>query len=518
MFLRVLLLTILLFGMVLSNFLMHNSIRLTTIFSQVILGIMVFMYFLSIFYGLILKYIRRYLLFFYAQIFVDLLAVSFTVHATGGSGSGYTALFLIAIVGTSIIDKERGALISGAISSILFLSVSILGYYRFLPLLPGQFFLPWDELEIVFLKNLGLNFAAFWAVAFMSAHLGTLLGKADRESAAHKTALDNLSVHHNMILRFINSGIISTDTEDRILSINTAAEKILDCRKEDVLNESCWKILPILKDDMARTSIDNKTGNQVILDISRTSYSDKNGKKQGDIYLITDRTNLERMEKEVRKNEHLAMLGRFAAGIAHEIRNPLASMSGAIELLKQATFPEESEDGKLMNILFREVERLDLLITDLLVFARPRPIESSSLVLKDLLSDIIRILDKKGKDLEIVFEPQDEGSIRGDEDKLKQVFLNLFVNAVDGIKNKGIIEVDIDKKGEWLIVSIKDNGMGIAEKDLAHIFEPFFTTKKQGTGLGLAIVHQIVSDHGGKTEVHSEKNKGTLIKVFLPYC
>ncbi len=475
------------------------------------------MYFLSIFYGLILNYIRRYLLFFYVQTAVDLLAVSFIVHATGGSGSGYTTLFLIAIIGASIIDRERGALVSGVMASALFLSVSLLGHYRFLPMLPGQFSPPWEEIETVFLKNLGLNFAAFWAVAFMSAHLGTLLGKANMEAVAHKTALDDFSVHHDVILRFINSGIISTDTEDRILSMNKAAEKILNCRKEDVLHEPCWRILPKFTDEMTRTSINQRDGNPLIVDISRTSYSSKSGEKQGDIYLITDRTKLELMEKEVRKNEHLAMMGRFAAGIAHEIRNPLASMSGAVELLKESAFPEDSEDGKLMNILFREVGRLDSLITDLLVFARPRPVEFTSLVLKNLLSDIIRILDKRGKDLEVILNPIDEGLIRGDEDKLKQLFLNLLVNSVDAIKLTGVIEVEISKKDHFIVVSIKDTGEGIAEKNIPQLFEPFFTTKKHGTGLGLAITHQIASDHGGLIEVKSTKNKGTLIQVFLPY-
>lgn len=508
------------------------------------------------------------MVFFYIQIFIDLLVISFAVHVTGGSSSGYTALFLIAIVGASIIDKERGALISSAAATAFFLLVSFLGYYRQLPVLPEQIMAPWEVSFDALIKNITINIAAFWAVALMAAHLGKLLHSAGQEATAQKSALEDLSAHHEKILRFINSGIVSTDIEGRIISINKAAAKILGCRKEEALAQPYRNIIPNIEpsEDIQKISLQRKDGVHKIIEISETFYHNNKGEKQGSIFFIIDRTKMEKMEQEIQKNEKLSMLGRFAASIAHEIRNPLASMSGSIELLQQSSFPKE-DDAKLMNILLREIERLDLLITDILMFAKPYPLEITTVEIEGVLAHTIQILKQKRetpqiklskinrtnqdsvssslnheyqRNEEIVEQPSkgynkhsavashtissskevasldSKVMVKGDENKLQQVFLNLLINAMEATGAKGTIQIQVEKKDTSAEIGIADNGKGIEPENLQKIFEPFFTTKQRGTGLGLSIVYQIIKDHQGTIQVESTKGEGTTFKVSLP--
>ncbi len=558
----------LMLGMVLTNLFMKTTHRLTSPFNQILLFLIIVLFFFSIAYGIILRWINNYLAFFYIQIFIDLLVISFAVHVTGGSSSGYTALFLIAIVGASIIDKERGALISSAAATTLFLMVSLFGYYRYFPVLPEQIMAPWEVSVDTLIKNITINIAAFWAVALMAAHLGKLLHSAGQEATAQKTALEEFSAHHEKILRFINSGIVSTDIEGRIISINNAAAEILGCRKEEAIDQLYTNIIPKIEtsEDIQKVSMQRKDGVKKIIEISETFYHNNKGEKQGSIFFIIDRTKMEKMEQEIQKNEKLSMLGRFAASIAHEIRNPLASMSGAIELLQQSSFPKE-DDEKLMNILLREIERLDLLITDILMFAKPHPLEIKTVEIEKILAHTIQILKQKRETPQIKLTKinrakQDSESssfkeahrrnekiveqpsigdknhpavashiisstekidsldstvmVKGDDNKLQQVFLNLLINAMEATGDQGTIQIRIEKKDTSAEVFIKDNGKGIKPEDLQKIFEPFFTTKQRGTGLGLSIVYQIIKDHQGTVQVESTKGEGTTFKVSLP--
>jgi len=558
----------LMLGMVLTNLFMNTVHRLTSTFNQLLLFLIIVLFFFSIAYGIILRWINKYLVFFYIQFLIDLLVISFAVHVTGGSSSGYTALFLIAIVGASIIDKERGALISSAAATTLFLLVSFFGYYRHLPVLPEQIMAPWEVSVDTLIKNITINIAAFWAVALMAAHLGKLLHNAGQEATAQKTALEELSAHHEKILRFINSGIVSTDIEGRIISINKAAAKILGCRKEEALAQSYRNFIPKIEpsEDIQKISLQRKDGFNKIIEISEAFYHNNKGEKQGSIFFIIDRTKMEKMEQEIQKNEKLSMLGRFAASIAHEIRNPLASMSGAIELLQQSSFPKE-DDAKLMNILLREIERLDLLITDILLFAKPYPLQITTVEIEKVLSHTIQVLRQKRetpqiklnrmnrtnqasensscnheqhRNEEIAEQPSKDNKkpsevavrtissseevdslcsrvmVKGDENKLQQVFLNLLINAMEATGDQGSIHIQVEKKENSAEVCIEDNGKGIEPENLQKIFEPFFTTKQRGTGLGLSIVYQIIKDHQGTIQVESTKGKGTTFKVSLP--
>jgi two-component system, NtrC family, sensor histidine kinase PilS len=232
-----------------------------------------------------------------------------------------------------------------------------------------------------------------------------------------------------------------------------------------------------------------------------------------------DLSNLRRMEAHVRRAERLATVGQLAAGIAHEIRNPLASISGSIELLRQA--PQVSEDDRsLMTIVTREIERLNALITDLLDYANPRPLQPSVFDLAILLQETMQMAQQDRGEVELTLEVNHPLQISADASKLRQVLWNLVHNARDAARERGRhVTVRAHAHPQiagWIEIIVADDGPGMAPELQRRIFDPFFTTKRKGTGLGLATCHIIVADHRGRIDVESTVGTGTLIHVILP--
>jgi two-component system sensor histidine kinase PilS (NtrC family) len=517
MFFRVILLTLLLVGIVAANYLTGSEARIRSPFIRASFGIIILLYLISIGYGLIYRRVVRLLPFFYGQLAIDLLAITFAVHITGGAGSGYSALYLIAIVAAAIIDVKRGAAVACLVSVALFLIISFLGYYRLLPLLPDQFHAHWLTRPEILLKNIVINIAAFGAVGVLSAHLGTLLGRAGRQASVHRKAFHKLSAHHDHILRSMTSALISTDSDSRILTFNDAAQKLWQIDDREAMGSRLEEISPELcsLSNSARLTLTKPDGEEMPAEVMVTDLVDERDRPEGKIYLINDRTEVERMEREVQKAERLAVLGRFAAGVAHEIRNPLASISGSIELLRQSS-STEGEDKKLMDIVLREVARLDELITEILSFARPAPPRLAHVDLFSTVSDIADLFEKDHPNVEVEKKLEQPVTVRADESKIRQVLLNLFLNASDAMGGVGRVDVVVGRDDGWAYCLVGDHGEGMEPEEVSRIFEPFYTTKEKGTGLGLAVVNQIVSDHGGRVEVESTPQQGTTIRLQLP--
>ncbi|MCS6838963.1 MAG: ATP-binding protein [Bdellovibrionaceae bacterium] len=239
------------------------------------------------------------------------------------------------------------------------------------------------------------------------------------------------------------------------------------------------------------------------------------------LYIIEDRTEIERLEMSRRQSEKLAAIGTLAAGIAHEIRNPLAGISGALQLLEPNIVTDESK--RLVKIVFREIDRLNGLITEFLDFARPEPPPPTSLVnLKTILTDcfLVVVNDPRFpflKDLK-PFQFEEDFFILGYSDKLKQMFVNIMVNAAESMiqSPEKKLQVTLKKQDNLVKVVIEDTGEGMDSETVQKIFEPFFTTKDKGTGLGMAIVLKIVQNHRGYIFVESQKGKGTRIEIHFP--
>jgi two-component system sensor histidine kinase PilS (NtrC family) len=238
---------------------------------------------------------------------------------------------------------------------------------------------------------------------------------------------------------------------------------------------------------------------------------------------FSDLTELRRMQIQVERSERLASIGRLAAGIAHEIRNPLASISGSVEMLRGLP-GAEGEARQLVDIAVREVDRLNGLITELLAYARPRAEEKQTFDLAEIASEIAKAFEQERRehDVQVRVKAEPGVGIEGAPGQIRQVLWNLLRNAAEAMPRGGIIQLEVtreDTSGRppWTLLSVRDTGVGIAPEDIRHIFEPFFSKKPGGTGLGLATVARIVEDHRGHIEIDSPPGGGTEFALRFPY-
>jgi two-component system sensor histidine kinase PilS (NtrC family) len=261
-------------------------------------------------------------------------------------------------------------------------------------------------------------------------------------------------------------------------------------------------------------------GEEIRLGLSISSLNDHRGNKVGQIIIFQDLTHIKEMEETMQRSEKLATIGQLAAGIAHEIRNPLASISGAIQLLNDEQGKGESSQ-RLMEIILAESGRLNRLITDFLLYAQPPKLNKKKVNIGALVDSTLEVFSRspqwtKGIKLAKIIEP--DITIAGDAQQLEQVLWNLFINAVDAMAGKGMLEVKVHQNGmeRTATLTVADTGKGIPPKDLKRIFDPFFTTKEGGSGLGLSIVHKIVETHGGDISVDSQSERGASFSLTFP--
>ena len=261
-------------------------------------------------------------------------------------------------------------------------------------------------------------------------------------------------------------------------------------------------------------------GRVVPLEVSASFFKDEAGTVLGLVTLFKDLTEVRLLKQEVVRSQRLATVGRLAAGIAHEIRNPLSSIKGFATYFKER-YQEKPEDQQVSNIMIQEVDRLNKVVGQLLDFAKPVIIAKVSVSLKPFIEDSLKLVtrqaEEKGITIQTDFHSQvDFGFL--DPDRINQVLLNLYLNAIESMNEGGCLSVTLSvlEDGEQIEIRVSDTGNGIRADDLAHIFDPYFTTKNSGTGLGLAIVHNILENHGGEIKVESRSGQGTTIRLLLP--
>jgi two-component system sensor histidine kinase HydH len=240
----------------------------------------------------------------------------------------------------------------------------------------------------------------------------------------------------------------------------------------------------------------------------------------GYLLLFRDLTEVQALKKEVERNQRLASIGRLAAGVAHEIRNPLSSIKGFATYFKQR-YHEVPEDVKTADIMITEVDRLNRVISQLLEFARPLAVQKKSISPKIMIQHTLKTIQTqiKEKGIKIVQEiPEENPKVPMDPDRMGQVLLNLFLNAMEAMPEGGTIHIALSyPEGlKTMELTISDTGAGISEENLAHVFDPYFTTRQSGTGLGLAIVHKIMESHQGEVKIESPEGRGTTVRLTLP--
>jgi len=495
---------------------------------------------LTCIYWYLLRKIKNLPLFASFQIVIDIFLVTFLVHITGGIDSSFSPLYHLIIISSSIILYRKGGYLAASLASILYGGMLDIQYYGALGFVQSLNFTAMQVLYIVF-----SNILSLYAVALLSGYLSERLRKTRQELYEKSVDFADLRVLQEHILRSVGSGILTTDMTSRITSWNPGAEHItgyshdeIRDRLQDVFGQSIkvfFNHSDSLKERPYRLQgeIVKKDKTVAKLGMTASLLRDEQNAVRGIILIFQDITKITEMEELVRRQERLATVGSLAAGIAHEIRNPLASISGSIQVL-QGELDLKGDNKQLMDIILRETDRLNAIITDFLEYARPQacpstgmPVGEAYLSLSALLSETVMLLKNRRDhhaEIGITCTLEPEILVKGDPQRLRQVFWNLLINACQAISGKGDIRVVASLASEtvsdaaWCVIVIADSGQGIASYDIDKIFDPFFTTKDSigGTGLGLAIAHRIVEDHGGLIEAESEPGKGAKFTVRLP--
>ncbi len=365
------------------------------------------------------------------------------------------------------------------------------------------------------------------------------------ENARLYQALSDEKVLSENIIKCSTNGIIVSDLMGNILNVNPRAEEILEVTKEESVSmwiqdlfkfnaNERWKIYWALKRnenihffDFPYKRPDDK---QLVLNLSAFAVHDENHNTLGAVTIIADLTEKKRMDDYMQRVEKFAALGRVAAGIAHEIRNPLAGIYTTVQNLEDEFGHDDYRRGDLKNIM-REIDRVEHLIRELLDLVKPAPLQVENFNIHDLLAATLSLLKKEMAVKKIELKAECNAVhpvVSADQNRLRQVFLNLTINAIESINGGGKITVRTsalnrgDRDGEWIAIDIIDNGIGIPSKHINRIFDPFFTTKNEGTGLGLTVTHKIIEEHDGMIEVESQENQGTTFRLLLPvkreYC
>ena len=347
-----------------------------------------------------------------------------------------------------------------------------------------------------------------------------------------RKSLSRIKAFSDNVLENMPIGLVAVDGEGKVASFNQAAEKVLERPSAEALGRDAAEVLPRELWDLWSTLKDEETvieqeldcslghGGSIPLGVHLSKLEGDDGMVLGDLILFRDLTEVQALKKEIERSERLASLGRLAAGVAHEIRNPLSSIKGFATYFGER-YKGIPEDRKTAEIMVQEVERLNRVISQLLEFAKPMTVRKKMSNPGPVIQHSLKTIEKEAWAANVKIETRFSEGIRKvpmDPDRITQVLLNLYLNAIQAMEEGGILRVTTADEPEGLRISVSDTGKGIKMEDINRVFDPYFTTKPSGTGLGLAIVHRIIDSHGGDVRIESGPGQGTTVSVTLPAC
>ena len=482
---------------------------------------------------------RRLRAFAASQLVFDVVMVSALVRFTGGTDSFFAFLYVPITVYAALLFGRQGAYAAAGLGAI--------GYAATLAIDPSAAAAHPEPLALW-----GINAAALLLVALLASALSHERDRVGHALAEKVRDLQSLRRLHERTVASLTSGLLTTDRAGTITSFNPEAERITGAPAADVIGQTLDAVIPGASDRVlesvkatergrVRLRFRNRRGQELHLGLAGSVLRDAVDAPGGFVVIFQDVTKVVEMEAALRRHERLAGVGQLAADLAHEIRNPLAAISGSIQILEEsASGAEADESRRLMGIVVRETDRLNGLITDFLHYARPAPAKPEPVAIAKVLGDMCQIFETvRPAAVELAMEAPPSLRVLVDDRQLRQLLWNLFLNAVQAMPAGGSLRIDADaapaqepglggrsmhaegraedaEGARFAEIRVTDTGTGIPEAVLERIFDPFFTTKEEGSGLGLATVHRIVEGNGGHVSVESAVGRGTCVRVRLP--
>ena len=454
------------------------------------------------------------------------------VYYSGGVSGQFTTVFCLTIAAAAFLLEMPGGLVTGVLSSACFVAFQLLEAWSVIAP-PGKSAMPHPHMSGF--VDAYMHASMFLLVGTVGGYLADRIKLKGRALQYAESALEQLRIDTNYILENMSSGVLVVDIDGRVLTMNAAAEEILELTKEEVLSHHVDTALGRRAPDLAHELVQSlaserarrrqeisghsRAGAYRPMGISISPLTDGTQRRRGVIAVFQDLTEVHEMRERVRKADRLAAVGELSAGIAHELRNPLASISGSIEMLYHE-LALDGENKRLMELIMRESDRLDRIISDFLEFARLRTPRRVPSKLARCIDDVVTLVKQnaeksEGITIRTAFDPA-LPDIWMDDEQMRQVFMNLAVNACEAMENGGTLEIAAERAGEQKVrIAFKDSGPGIEPDGLERMFEPFFTTKDGGTGLGLAMANKIVTAHGGSIEFKNSE-RGAVFTIVLP--
>jgi two-component system, NtrC family, sensor histidine kinase PilS len=489
---------------------------------------------LTVVYSLTLRQAEQHRWLVDLQLAADAGIVSAIVYLTGGVNSYFSTLYALPIVAASMLQRWHGGIVVGVLSSVLYTGI-VLAQYFGTPASPIVVVAQGLPPLRVAIYTVGLNVFGFLAVAALTGYLAEGLRRADAQLQQASSELADVQAFSRHVVDSLTSGLATTDMTGIVVTYNRAAEAITGLTGPRAIGEPASAVLQLPvslaglfgpaaerpKHTRVEYGFTRTDGRQIEMGLSAAPLMTPRG-ETGFILTFQDVTESRKLEREARVQQRLAAVGEMAAGIAHEIRNPLASMSGSIQILRQE-LPLTDEQGQLMDIVIRESERLNETIRSFLAYARPQRQSMRHMDVRQVITDTATLLQNSPERSEShrigVDVPGEPVMLQADEAQIRQIVWNLATNGLRAMPSGGALTLAVSPSTDdapHVAISVSDEGVGIAPDELEGIFQPFRGSFERGTGLGLAMVHRIVSDYSGEVKVNSTRGAGTTVQVRFP--
>ncbi|MEN6422502.1 MAG: ATP-binding protein [Smithella sp.] len=492
-------------------------------------------YLFSVIYAFLYKFRVSFIFNISLQITVDLLAVTSLIFMFGNTQIDYSLFYTLIIIYSAIFLGRKGGMLVASVSSIFYGLFLNLESYK---LMPSWSVIKYDYNNINdadALTNLIVRITSFYVLAFLASFIVEQQKKTESLLEEKESEFNQLDLLFRSIVESVYSGVMTVDLNNIIKTFNNAAEEMTGFSRAKIqglgVGDIFPEFLPFLNQEVVDEQIKNRMeitirgrkGEKINLGLSISPLIGKSEKQIGNILIFQDITKIKQMEKDLEKSRNMALIGEMAAGWAHEIRNPLAAITGSIEILKEG-LELEGTNKRLMEIVLRGKDQLENFVRNFLQLARSVPSSREPVDINEIVGEILENikLNKEwdGK-IKIKKAFSKNAGVFANKEQVRQIINNLVLNAAEAMEEGGLLtietrQVHVPDKRRYTELTISDTGCGIQENDLNKIFEPFFTRKEKGTGLGLAIVNHIVEGYNGKIQIESEVGKGTTCRVLLP--